>query len=528
MSSVAILSRLPLVVASVLFVLLTSLGNWGSIGPADGAFYQAASECARSSSAGGFRKRCFHSGAKAALLPVLTVGSLARISAGPDSVRVALRVMSVAFGLLALWLIWGFAQASEQRLSGTVSLILVLSCTPLIERARAGAVEVWLLAMLLLLARLILRERHTFRRTLTLSILSAALFATHSYAGSALLCCLLVPMTLGRLGKTREEPLRFWFGWLGAHHWAGAVGGLSLFALFWPGFQEGAQIWERLVGPFKSFHAPFRGLGEVWVQGYEAGAPPFYMTLWVLLLALPFFVTGLTLLGLLHRRCRADDSLNPLILLAGAWFLVNSLQGSPFADGYDHRLVILGLLVPVAARGFVVFEFLISRWSPTRLQPSSLALAILFFSISFNLVVVLQGGIPSSGLSASAASRVASGSGAFARPVLEPLLLERMASIPKGTKLACSPWESVCRRSLIPGFNALGLGEGRLRGSRFFDADLVLVPNDPAYITPPSLMGDLSRNGFSMEEVVSRGWLRYGISWVRPSLRGAPSSAPHR
>jgi len=298
--------------------------------------------------------------------------------------------------------------------------------------------------------------------------------------------------------------------------------------VLWPGFGTGAKLWRRLVGLFLKPHPPLRFDGEVWLQGFDVGAPPFYTTVGLLLMSTSVTAVILVVLGVFRSRGRYATTLNPLMLFALSWLLINSLQGSPFADGYDHRLVLLGLLIPFAGRGYDAVESVCARFVAPKYSAFWVAIVAVVFGLSVNISDVIRGRAPTSGFAADPGAAVGLGGPAFGRAVFEPALLDVIDELPANTKLACSPWEAACRKEIVPGIASLGFGRGRLRGARLFDGDVVVIPNDPAYMSPPALLADFSGDQFSISKLFQGPWLRYGVSRVRPAGTGAPISAPDR
>ena len=117
------------------------------------------------------------------------------------------------------------------------------------------------------------------------------------------------------------------------------------------------------------------------------------------------------------------------------------------------------------------------------------------------------------------------GGSAFMRPVFEPGLLEMLRGLPNNTKLACSPWGEPCRRDIVPGINALSLEMPRLRAARFFDADVVVIPNDPAYITPPVLLQDFSADDYRLADIYQGAWLRYAVRKTQSVAQAKPTGS---
>jgi len=438
------------------------------------------------------------------------------------------RFFGIMMGLLCLLMVWDLCDGRHQRVEGGIALFSMFAATPLVERARSGGVELWILAMLLVLSKLLADERGGAVNTVLVLLVAMLLIATHPYAGSALLVCLLVPMVTQRSKEGGESLTRLRFGWFEARHLAGAVGGLALFSVLWPGFGTGAKLWRRLVGLFLKPHPPVRFGGDVWLQGFDIGAPPFYSTVGLLLMSTSVTAVVLIFLGVFKSRGRYATTLNPLILLALSWLLINSLQGSPYADGYDHRLILLGLFIPFTGRGYDSVESICTRLVAPRYSAFWVAILAVVFGFSVNISDVIQGRAPASGFASDPGAVVRLGGPAFGRAVFEPDLLDVIDTLPANTKLACSPWEEACRKEIVPGIASLGFGRGRLRGGRLFNSDVVVIPNDPTYVSPPALLADFSGEQFSISELFQGPWLRYYVSRVRPAGMGEPTSAPGR
>ena len=538
--------KLLAAVAAAAMLAWVVLGDWGSVGTGDGRLYRLASACAKAPVEKA-EALCARPQPGASLLPVAVTGVLAR-AAGASGLAWVLKSIGALLALLCAVATFKLASAPGRSWDGWLAVLCLAAGTPLLDRARAGGPELWVLAELLLLASLLApRGRNGALRSLSVAVLAAAAVATHPYAAPALLMLLFVPMARteppshGRLSAGRA-----WFGWLSPPVLMAAAGGLCLFLLVWPG-AEGQWLWQHMSAPYRPYHPPLRAGGITWLQGVDLNAPPWWTTPVLLALSAPLGFVLVCLVGMGVRVGRRDlpdaPSLAPLLLLLGAWTVICMLQGSPVADGQDHRIILLGLLAPLAGPGLRALERACAelrlRPAVARLLPpgrlASAALVVgLLPGLLPGLATALSGGIPSSGLSGTPGAAARAGISRFVRPVLEAGALQTLERLPNKTRIACLPWEIPCRDDILPGIAALRPKEHSIVPARAYDADVIIVPVDPTYDTPPSLLLDFGAPGRALADVRGDGGLLYAIRTIADAraaggVRGAgPASAPSR
>jgi hypothetical protein len=511
--------RLLAAAAALGLLAWTLLGPWGSIGTGDGRLYRLANACAEAPAAKA-AALCARPEAGAPLLPVAALGGLQR-AMGRDALPWLLKGWGAFLALFCALAVFKLASSPGRSRDGWLAVLCLIAGTPLLDRARAGGPELWVLAELLGLALLLARsEREGAMRSILIALLAAAAVATHPYAALALLFLLFVPMarTKPPAGGSRVAG-RLWYGWLSPPVLMAALGGLCLFLLVWPG-AHGEWLWQHLSAPYRPDHPPLRAGGVTWLQGLDLHGPPWWVTPVMLALSAPLGFLTASLVGLGLRLGRRDlpegPSLAPLLLLLGAWSTICLLQGSPLADGEDHRAVILGLMAPLCGPGMRALERLCGelRFRPAlaRLMPSGcLAAAALVVGLLPGLTAALAGGVPVSGLSRSPGGAKRAGISRFARPLLEPAALDALARLPAGSRLACLPWEVACRDEILPGLAVLWPKERTIVPARAYDAHVVIVPLDPTYETPAVLLEDLAAPERAVADVKASGTLLYAL-----------------
>ncbi len=415
------LAPLALLLTAALAAVLA--GPPGSVGEADGSLYADVAACAGSEA---WRSPpCLRSSPTSAWLPTLVLGRTARLLGGAGAAPRVLRGFGAALALACLLLTFLLASAPGRSAPGLVASLLLLLCTPLLDRARAGGVEIWLFAELLALAWLLRRPMEGLLATLGAAFLATAACATHPYALVVLPLLLFcrVPQTLPH-GPARVGG-RLWLGWLDGPTLAAAIGGLALVGAIWTP-DASAILWSRLVGLYRMDHAPFRVAAQTWIQGERLHSPPLAATLDTLVFTtpLPLLLAGLAGVGV--RLGRRDEDSAPshaaLLLLLFGWLLVVALQGSPVADGADHRLVLLGLLAPAVGPGLRGIQSLVAQAWPRFARvgvPWVLSLSALPAGAR-----AVEGLPPGSGLAPSGPALVARGLSPLPAPRLDPGRLE--------------------------------------------------------------------------------------------------------
>ena len=486
MSKSSINIALLIIFALVFFRVL--LGPWGWIGAGDATLYQQVSACVEAPEQS-VARTCFSPDDTSSMLPVAVVGFSAKLF-GADSVRVMLRLWSALLAVFALFLVFHLARSKSRPQDGFAALFLLLFGTPLLERASSGAPEVWTFALLLAMAWLLGQTQRKSLFAILAIGLSLLLVTSHSYAAPVLLLVLFVSIFESRSLGPRVIGGRVWFGWVGARFLCAAVGGTALFVIFWPGADGSAGLWSHLTEVYSNQHPPILLGGKPWVQGVQYGGPPWSATLVWVFLSVPLLVLFLILMGLGDQVRRIGPRIGPsgiaLLLFAFGWWLITCLQGSPVADGQDHRLILLGLLIPFAGRAFRWIESLVDWWlskrsedtgSVRRLGRIRSSLIIFAIMLAPSLDTFWSATPPTSLLVGQRSGYLRYGISPFARPEIHPDWFKDHAE----GSVGCQPWASLCEKELLPALAVIGSlprDHIALSGKK---RRVLVVPKDPTY-----------------------------------------------
>jgi hypothetical protein len=507
------LIRNVLIVLCIVVFARVLVGPWGWVGAGDAALYQDIKLCVDAPQESLVRA-CFRPAHTSAMLPVAVVGLSSKL-AGADSLATMLRLWSGLMSVLALLLIFQLARTKNRFQDGFAAFALLLLGTPLLERASSGGPEVWILASLLGLAWLLGEIQRKTLYALLAIVLSCVLLTSHPYSAPVLILLLFVSLFQSRPLGPRVVGGRIWFGWIEARFLCASIGGLALFIIFWPGTGDGSLLWHHVTDIYKVSHPPLLVGGEAWLQGVEYASPPWWTTPWWLFLSIPLLIFPLFVAGISDIVRRVGPNLGSsevsLILMAFGWWLICALQGSPVADGQDHRLILLGLLTPFAGRAFHWVER-VARWlvhkgnergrSWSRLGPGQAATLLFVFMLGPSVDTIWSGTPPTSVLVGERSGYIRYGMSPFARPELHTDWVEKH----QGATIGCKPWGTLCQKELLPGLAAMGfLGPKDIARSDK-EIGVLIVPRDSTF---PLELEAASKRGSPSENHTDTDWVAF-------------------
>ncbi len=507
----------------------------------DARLYQDAADCgglhgSEKNAERSWTKRCVRGRPAGALLPTVVVGGLTGITRTPEAAQLWLQLFGFLFAVTICLFVFQLARSNGRQWEGIVAVLLLILCTPLLERARAGGPELWTAAFLLGIAWLMTFRGASIARSALILIVSTMAIACHPFAIPACLALLFCSMAQSRPDGPRVVGGRIWLGWFDSVTLCAAIGGLALFALLWS--PDGSFLWHRISDLYRESHPPLRIGGQTWIQGVDLRSPPWWTTPVLLFLTtpLPFVVASLIGVGvrIRGRDTRETCSLVPLSALGLVWLFITILQGSPFAGGQDHRIILLALLAPFIGPGLRALESLVeplARRSQEKLSGISSRVSsiqrpawvflnlILFLSLIGQVPSTLAGKRRGANLAPSPERMTERGLSMFHRPVLDAHIVTQVRALPAGARVSCSPWEDTCHRELLPGLLSIGLLPKEIVASKTTQADYLIIPNDPTYATPASLLQQYGATSLAITNVRRGSSLIYGLR-ARPGSGG--------
>lgn len=181
--------------------------------------------------------------------------------------------------------------------------------------------------------------------------------------------------------------------------------GVVIVVTAWPTLWPDPKLllFQRIVATFKSMHPPLQLFGEVPVSG---SGLPFLTTSRLLLTKMPILFgvcAGIGLISLLRVAARGPQSLTiprpavvvPLVL--ACWWVIHSLNGSPYYAGQDLFVLYSPLLVLCAVAGMRQITRRLVLWprfplhKPRAQRVTSAALAVLLLG---SLLLAQAGSFP--------------------------------------------------------------------------------------------------------------------------------------